>query len=343
MNTSLSPRTVGIFLGVAYGILIRVLWELDELKNVGELVTISFMFLLPMVIGYIRVHFELKVIPELTKRKAIVIAWQPIFVFLLASVVTLLEGSICVAIALPAFMFFASIGGVIAIYLNRIFRKRKQQTLLSVAFLPILLAPVELNFLHLSKTYEVSNSIVIAAPASVVWSQLANVEPIKADEWSCSLTQLIGVPKPIAANMVVGDGDMVGAVRTSTWQKGVEFNEIITRWQPNKALLYRFDIDPNRIPDHALDKHVKLGGEYFSPLFGGYEIAEDGQGNTILHLKTTLMDNTNFGFYSRIWGELIFQDFHQSLLHLMKQRAERISHPARTNPEQSLAEQFCLS
>ena len=74
---------------------------------------------------------------------------------------------------------------------------------------------------------------------------------------------------------------------------------------------------------HLLDKHVKLGGEYFSPLYGGYELSEDGNGNTLLTLKTTVRDNTNFGVYSRIWGELIFQDFHHSLLTLMKNRAEK--------------------
>nr|WP_238142551.1 hypothetical protein [Pseudoalteromonas arctica] len=135
-----------------------------------------------------------------------------------------------------------------------------------------------------------------------------------------SLTQLIGVPKPLKASM---NASGIGAVRTSTWQKGVVFKEVITDWQPNKQMHYRFDIDPDAIPDDALDKHVKLGGEYFSPLYGGYELSEDKSGNTILTLKTTVQDNTNFGVYSRIWGEVIFQDFHHSLLTLMKNRAEK--------------------
>lgn len=91
-------------------------------------------------------------------------------------------------------------------------------------------------------------------------------------------------------------------------------------------MTYSFDIDAELIPDHALDKHVKLGGEYFSPLDGGYYLSEDDSGNTILTLKTRLIDNTNFGIYSRIWGELIFRDFHNSLLKLMKSRAEKFNH-----------------
>jgi hypothetical protein len=41
-----------------------------------------------------------------------------------------------------------------------------------------------------------------------------------------------------------------------------------------------------------------------------------------LIISTTVQDNTNFGVYSRIWGEFIFRDFHTSLLKLMKARAE---------------------
>jgi len=75
-----------------------------------------------------------------------------------------------------------------------------------------------------------------------------------------------------------------------------------------------------------LDKHVKLGGEYFSPLSGKYEItSSDQEGKSILSLSTIVRDDTNFGIYSRVWGQLIFSDFHTSLLGLIKNRAENIS------------------
>jgi hypothetical protein len=310
-----SPKSIGILLGTLYGIFMRLFVELFDTYNLSSLVSISFMFLVPVAIGYIRIHFEFKSAKTLTKRQMVIIAWQPIFVFLLVSVITLLEGSICVAMALPAFMLFASIGGLLAGFIKNRKTKNANRSLLSIALLPVLLSPIEVNYLHLSKTYEVTNSIIIEAPINRVWQQLANVSTIEPQELPFSLTQLIGVPKPLEANM---NATGVGAIRTSKWQKGVIFKEVITDWQPNKQMLYRFDIDPD-----ALDKHVKLGGEYFSPLYGGYELSEDKSGNTILTLKTTVQDNTNFGVYSRIWGEVIFQDFHYSLLTLMKSRAEK--------------------
>ncbi len=318
-----NPKYIGIILGVLYGLSLRILWEVEALRDVGGLVTVSFMFFVPFVIGFIRIHFECRVRPDLSVGKMIVISWQPIFFFLLVTVVTLLEGSICVAMALPAFMLFSSLGGVTAGYVNRLYARKRNTTLMSVMILPILVAPIEVNFLELSKTYTVENNITIHASPSVVWQQLGEVDLIQPEELDITLTSLIGVPRPIKASM---NADGVGAVRTSEWEKGVLFREVITSWEPNKKMTYSFDIDPEAIPDHALDKHVKLGGKYFSPLDGGYYLSEDDSGNTVLTLKTKLIDNTNFGVYSRIWGELIFRDFHYSLLKLMKSRAEKSTH-----------------
>lgn len=317
---TLSPKYIGIILGVLYGISIRVFLEFSDAFNFGSLVTISFMFLVPIAIGYIRIYFECKLNKSMSYKQMAVKAWQPIFVFLLVSIVTLLEGSICVAMALPAFMLFASIGGVLAGFVHRKLEKESKKVVMSVALIPLILSPLEVNFLKLSQTYEVKNSIVINAPIDVVWRQLANVSYIAEEEFPMSFSQLIGIPRPLQADM---NAQGVGAVRTSKWQKNVVFKEVITDWQPNKQMLYQFDIDPDLIPDNALDKHVKLGGEYFSPLYGGYYLASTADGQTTLTLKTTVEDNTNFTIYSRLWGEFIFQDFHNSLLKLMKSRAEK--------------------
>ena len=321
MNLS-HPRNLGILLGVLYGISIRLVMELDIFKGIGELVSISFMFLVPFAIGFIRIYFEVKIDPQITVGRMITVSWQPIFIFLLTTFVTLLEGSICILMALPAFMFFASLGGMAAGYLSRMLRNKG--TLTCVAIFPLLMGPVELNFLESSKTYEVENQIEINATPEMIWSQLGNVKQIEDHEIPISITTLIGVPSPISAQM---SGLSVGSVRTSRWEKGVVFKEVITEWSKGKRMAYDFDIDPDVIPDDSLDKHVKLGGEYFSPLSGKYEIEPSQQsGKSILKLSTIVRDDTNFGVYSRFWGELIFSDFHDSLLGLIKNRSEKVTY-----------------
>jgi hypothetical protein len=321
MNLS-HPRNLGILLGVLYGISIRLVMELDIFKGIGELVSISFMFLVPFAIGFIRIYFEVKIDPKITVGRMITVSWQPIFIFLLTTFVTLLEGSICILMALPAFMFFASLGGMAAGYLSRMLRNKG--TLTCVAIFPLLMGPIELNFLESSKIYEVENQIEINATPEMIWSQLGNVKQIEEHEIPTSITTLIGVPSPISAQM---SGLSVGSVRTSRWEKGVVFKEVITEWSKDKIMAYDFDIDPDVIPDDSLDKHVKLGGEYFSPISGKYEIeTSQYNGKSILKLSTIVRDDTNFGIYSRFWGELIFSDFHDSLLGLIKNRSENITY-----------------
>jgi hypothetical protein len=317
-NQKLSPSHIGILLGVFYGLFTRVLWSINSFNNFWQLVTLSFMFAMPSVIGFIRVYFELKIHPNLTYKKMSVIAWQPIFIFLPVTFVTLLEGSICIIMALPGFLLFSSIGGLLAGWFHYRFKKSTPGTLLSVSILPFLLSPLELSLGRSPVIYEVSNSIEIQASASEVWNQITTVNSIHEDELPLSITHLIGVPKPIKADM---NASGVGAIRVSHWEKNVIFKEVITQWVPNQSMQYSFDIDPNKIPDQALDQHVKLGGEFFSPMYGGYDIKKTKHG-VVLSLKTTLRDNTNFGLYSRYWGELIFQDFHNTLLELIKNRAE---------------------
>jgi hypothetical protein len=314
-----SPKILGVVLGVLYGISIRLLFELDQLKGIGELVTISFMFVVPFVIGFIRIFFEAKVAPDISVGRMITISWQPIFVFLVTTFFTLLEGSICILIALPGFMFFASCGGISAGLLSRSLRTKS--TLACVAVMPLLLSPIELNYLQLSKTYEVKNQIEINAIPEVIWSQIGNVQDIKKHELPYSMTRLIGIPSPVSAQM---NGLEVGSVRISTWEKGVVFKEVITALIDGKLMAYNFDINPDLIPDDSLDKHVKLGGDYFSPISGKYEIVSSPEaGKSILKLSTIVKDDTNFGIYSKLWGELIFRDFHHSLLVLIKNRSER--------------------
>jgi hypothetical protein len=315
----LSPSAIGILLGSLYGIALRVLLELNWLKDLGGLVSLSFMFLVPFVIGYIRIYFELLSNPALSYGRMIVISWQPIFIFLAVSVITLLEGSICVAIALPAFLLFSSLGGVFAGLLNNFIKRRKQGIVYSISLFPLLFGFFESNFIHLSREYTVANSIEINASPAEVWSQLGNVKSIAPEEFKSTINSWIGIPRPVEASM---NELAVGATRVSRWEKGIVFKEQITHWEPNKAMLYRFEFDPESIPATALDQHVKLGGEYFSPIDGGYRLIETDRGTTVLTLETRLRDNTNFGIYSRLWGEVVFRDFHNGLLKMMKKRSE---------------------
>ncbi len=317
---TLSPSHIGIVCGALYGLLFRVVWELDKLSHLNGLVTASFLFLVPFAIGYIRIYYELKQCQTISASRASTLAWQPVFVCMLVSVITLLEGSICVVLASPAFLFFASMGGLAARWIQLRQATKSDKPLLCTILLPVLCTPIELTTLSSTYQYTVSDSVIIQATPDQVWQELGNVSDISKDELPLSFGQLIGIPRPLRASMSALENN---AVRTSEWEKGVVFQEIITAWEPAERMAYRFDINPEQIPDTALDKHVKMGGELFSPLYGSYHLQLTPEGHTLLTLITTLTDNTNLGGYSRFWGRVIFHDFHYMLLRLMKQRTEQ--------------------
>jgi len=166
----------------------------------------------------------------------------------------------------------------------------------------------------------VSNSIHIQATPEQVFAQLADVRRIAPHELGFTFVHLIGLPRPIEAQM---DGQGVGSVRTSRWEKNVWFQEIITDWRTAQAMHYEFHIPKGAIPREALDSHVEMGGEYFDLVDGGYDLKRLPDGSTELSLSTRFKNKSSLQLYGNIWGRVVLKDFHRSILGLMKSRAER--------------------
>lgn len=65
-----------------------------------------------------------------------------------------------------------------------------------------------------------------------------------------------------------------------------------------------------------------MGGEYFDVIDGGYDLKVKN-GGTELHLSTRFINKSQLKTYGDLWGEMMFNDFHQSILGPMKNRAEQ--------------------
>lgn len=139
----------GLFYGIAYGLVARAIFALEVSENAWlpteGLMTLSFLFLVPFVIGLIvAYHYE-----TVTRASKIVAITMPVFSILgviLIAVVFGWEGLICAIMAIPVFALMALIGGYIGV---NIFYRKKDKLLISLAlFLPFLVAPIE-NMLQL--------------------------------------------------------------------------------------------------------------------------------------------------------------------------------------------------
>lgn len=313
-------RLTAIVLGVLYGLVLRIVFQWGPLHPFVSTMSLAFLALCPFSVGAMAVLMsaggEKISVPVQIRQTVFAVNACYIAVILLA-----LEGSICLVMASPLFFGAALLGGLVAGFVHNHFRMGRRM-LPVYALLPIAFAPIESLQTIQPHEQTVTNTIYIAAPPEHVFNQLANVRHIRPEELGFTFVHAIGFPRPLEAQM---DGQGVGQVRTSRWEKNVWFQEVITDWTPGQSLHYKFHIPPGGIPRDALDEHVEIGGEHFDLIDGGYDLRAMPDGGTELSLTTRFVNKTRLKTYVDLWAKLVFKDFHRSILGLMKKRAEETS------------------
>lgn len=302
--------------GAAYGLVIRVGFE-GEGQSLFQIVSTAFLVVAPFCVGAISVLVAAGRNPIPVGRQLSVSALS-MSLFLVAMFISLLEGLICLVVVAPVFYVAALVGGLLAGWINNRFRTSRA-TLPAFALLPLLFGPLESMLPAQTSIQVVSSSVHVSAPPAQVFDQLAHVRDIRPGELGFSLLHVIGLPRPTEAAM---QGQGAGSVRTSRWEKGVQFKEVITVWDRPHAMHYRFDIPPGSIPREALDRHVELGGDYFTVLDGGYDLRPAAGGGPELTLTTRFLNKSRLKLYGDVWGKLVLADFHHAILGLMKSRSE---------------------
>lgn len=321
----LSTRRLGIIgasLGAAYGLLARLVFGFHLGQNgVFEVMSVAFIFGVPVALGFITVWFgeSRNKIPWL---RCIFAPWIAALLCLVCALTLVWEGIICIVIWLPLFLLLSSLGGVIAGILHRILRTARDRNycVAAIALLPFAVAPLEkLNSTN-SEIHTVNTEIKIHAPARVVWNQIKTVPVIQKGEHSYSFSHLLGFPRPLEAKLV---GEGVGAVRYATFERGVLFVETITEWDELKKLSFSIRADTEHIPPATFDEHVTIGGRYFDVLDGGYRLETKSDGDVILHLASHQRLSTRFNFYSHLWTEGLMSDLQNYILKIIKARCEK--------------------
>ena len=317
----------GLLYGIAYGLVSRAIFALEDFR--GEeygnalfptygLMTMSFMFIVPFVIGLITAYHH----DNITSSRKIAIITMPIFAILGLVGISVLsgkEGIICALMALPVFLFMALLGGFIGV---RIFKRNRKNDKVYVSLfviLPFLIAPLENQLGLTDKIFTEHTKIEINATDKIVWDNITRVKEISEDENNNSLFQFMGFPRPIEAEL---DTVAIGGIRKAIFARGLFFTETVTQMQPNKVLAFDIVADPKSIPPKALDEHVMVGGKYFDVLEGKYEIEKVNDKIIILHLTSQFRLSTRFNFYSGLWSKLIMKDIQENILEIIKRRSE---------------------
>lgn len=317
ISTSTQRVLTAILAGTFYGLALRTGFEWAQPLPFVEIISTAFLVVCPLSVGAIAVLWGAGT-AHVSVRTQLGVSVAAMSLFLIAMFITLLEGLICLVLVAPVFYVAAMVGGLAAGWTHNRLRARTS-TLSTFALLPLLMAPVDGLSPPQTHIQSVTNTIHIAATPEQVFARLAEVRDIRPDELGFSFVHSIGLPRPIQAAM---DGSGPGAVRTSRWEKNVWFQEVITQWQAPSVMHWKFVIPRGAIPRDALDRHVEVGGDYFDLIDGGYEVAPNPAGGSTLSLTTRFVNKSRLQLYGNVWGRLVLQDFHRSILGLMKHRAE---------------------
>lgn len=312
-----------VFLAAFYLLVFRGLSLIPPFHNDQAggpiLMSFAFLFLGPFIAGVITVA-------QATSKEPwpvgiwIIAPWIPVFTNILLAISVRWEGLICVIFILPPAIISSSLGGIAAGWLQRYWHNRAARgSLYCLAALPLILAIVETRLQQPLQTRIVDTSIVIHAPANVVWQNIERVRAIAPSELRHSWANTIGFPRPVEATL---SHEGIGGVRNASFERGLTFTETITDWVPNQRIGFTIQADTAAIPSTTLDEHVTVGGRFFDVLTGEYDLQPLANGDTLLHLSSRERLSTDFNAYAAMWSDAVMRDMQSNILHVIRNRCE---------------------
>ena len=313
-------------LGALYGLAMRLLFGMPMFNSPGTAggagpMMASFVVLVPVLVGVFTVHAARKRSPSLLF--AVFGPWIPTTCFAAGSGIALIEGSICIAMALPIFWIVSSAGGVLCWIVLK-FVDVPQGGVNGLMLLPLLLAWPESQQPLPQALARSEAAIHIAAPPELVWGLVNHATAIAPAEMSGGLAYRIGLPYPVEA---VTQASANGRVRKLRWGGGVVFDEPITAWEENRHIAWTYAFGPDSFPSGTLDEHVLIGGKYFDLVDTAYRLVPEA-GGTRLEIVVDYRVSTGFNWYALPAGRLLVDDAAQTILRFYKRRSEAAAHAA---------------
>jgi hypothetical protein len=279
----------------------------------------GFIYIAPIVVGMLTVYLA----ERQCRRNWAYYFVAPMFasaLFVAGTLALFIEGWICAIVIIP---MFAVIGGLSGLVMGMLCRLTNwpRPPLYCAAVLPIVLACLGPLIPTPAAIGVIERSIVVDAPAAIVWRNVNSVEKIQPEEMASAFALRIGVPTPMSG---ITRDSREGRVRESRWGKHVHFDEIIQDWQPERYLRWTYRFSPDSFPREALDDHVVIGGHYFDVLDTSFSFEPQGGGvSTRVTTQVHYRISTQFNFYANWVAQFLLGNLSDVGLRLYKSRSER--------------------
>jgi len=301
--------------GAAIALVLRIVFSGGPGQRFSPMLG-SFVYFVPALCGAVTVYMA-----ERTERRSwgyyLWAPWVATALFVGGTLAVFIEGLICAIVIVPLFAVMGSIGGLAMGIVCRITNWPKQ-AIYSFAVLPLVFGAIEPQLPNPDRLSNTSRTLFIAAPAERVWHELNAARDIRPAEAGDAWAYRIGVPMP-ESGVTVDTPE--GRVRQVQWQKNVHFEEVITEWEPNRLLKWRFRFSPDSFPAGALDDHVMIGGQYFDLRDATYTLTPR-DGGTELRVAVSWRMSTSFNWYADRVMHLLLADASENILRFYKARAE---------------------
>lgn len=308
-----------LLIPIIFALILRVAFGATIFDDFFSVMSWTFFLIVPAGIGALFIYFSsIESVKYVSYR--IFAPWLPIALVIILTIAIGLEGWACWLMISPLFFLFASVGGVIAGYYKNKASKQKETLNLSIILLlPFVIGPIENSIPRSTKVYTTYTSIEINADANEIWDNVTSVREIKTKEDHSELINWLGFPKPIKAEL---DTLAVGGYRKAIFQKGLIFDETVTKYEHLKLMEFKIKANTYEIPSTTLDEHILIGGEYFDMLNGTYKLKQIGKNKYNLILYSNFSMKTTFNSYASIWGNWIMKDIQNNILKVIKNRCE---------------------
>ncbi len=312
---------IGIILGAFYGFAIRYLLNPRERENSAgdiydyyNIYTISFIWVLPIVISIIPILYAKKEILE-SKWKQFIFPFLSVLLFFLFTLSSGIEDWLCILIIAFPFLFTA---GVVGIILAPIIKNRSSNKLYSVILLPLILSPIESLIPNRSEHFEIVSKIVIQADRQKIWKNLIEVPEIKDNEYKKGFFNFVGIPRPIKSELkIVNEIEY----RIGHFSDELKLYETISKVEPLEFVEFKIHINKSELRDLPTDKHL-LKSNYFSFEKISYKLNKLSQGKTELTLSCNYTLESKMNGYANFWASRIIKDFESRLLNSLKLKIE---------------------
>lgn len=310
---------IGILFGALYTILFRYL---DGFRFDSYLITIdfsvnsfTFFVFVPMVVG---------ILPILIAQNEIGNSrWKHFFyplisnlIFIIYALIFKLEDLGCGIILLPPLIF---VSGFIGLIFGFFFKRKKNNKLYSILFLPFLFVPIENLISNEDISYDVKSNVIINNNTNYIWNNIIEVPEIKKSEYQRGFFSYIGIPYPIKSKIEIVDNEKF---RMGYFSDGLILAESIEEIEMYKMVRFKIHIDKSKLRHTPMDQHV-LKNDYFQFSSISYHLKQVGNGRTELTLKCNYKINSMMNTYANFWAYNIIKDFEVRLLKALQVKFDR--------------------